>query len=267
MTHDLGRHVYGAAAILAGVLILTWNELHDFVALQALGPTSDHELVVYAAGVAALAGGVALQWRRSAARGAAILGVLYLVYAALFILPILKAPAVFDPWGNFFEQFAILIGAPLVYIRVMPNTSPSAVNAGKIMRILFGICVATFALYQAVHLQYTAQLVPKWVPPGQMFWTIFTTVAFALAALAILTGRQALLASQLLTAMLVVFQLLIWVPAVFVSPRSHANWIENFTNLAIAATAWVLADYLRAEQPVTRHLEAEKQKTAHAEST
>ena len=48
----------------------------------------------------------------------------------------------------------------------------------------------------------TAALVPKWIPPNQMFWTILTTIAFALAAIAILINRQARLATRLMTLML-----------------------------------------------------------------
>jgi hypothetical protein len=78
-----------------------------------------------------------------------------------------------------------------------------------------------------------------------MFWAIATTIAFALAAIAIVSGRQALLASRLLTAMLVLFGFLIWLPALLASPHSHFNWAESTENLAIAAVAWILADYLR----------------------
>jgi hypothetical protein len=51
-----------------------------------------------------------------------------------------------------------------------------------------------------------------------MFWAITTTVALALAAIALLSGRSALLASRLLTAMMVGFGLLVWLPAPFADP-------------------------------------------------
>lgn len=111
-------------------------------------------------------------------------------------------------------------------------------------RILFGICVVSFTLEQAFCLHETADFVPKWMPLGQMFWAIATTVFFALAAIAILSGRQALLASRLLTVMIMGFGFLIWFPALFADPHSHVNWSENFVNLAVAGAAWILADYL-----------------------
>ena len=55
---------------------------------------------------------------------------------------------------------------------------------------LFGICVASFTLEQAFYLGNTASLVPKWLPPNQMFWAEATTVAFALAAVGLLTNDR-----------------------------------------------------------------------------
>jgi hypothetical protein len=105
-----------------------------------------------------------------------------------------------------------------------------------------GICTGSFALEQAIYIDNTAQLVPKWLPPGQMFWAITTTVPFGLAAVALLTNRMALAATRLLTIMLVMFGLLVWIPLLFSDPFSHTNWSECIETFAIAGTAWILAD-------------------------
>jgi hypothetical protein len=81
-----------------------------------------------------------------------------------------------------------------------------------------GICVVSFTLEQLFYLSGTASLVPKWIPPGQMFWAIATTVFFALAAIALLTGPMARLVSGLTTAMIVGFGLLTWLPLLFANP-------------------------------------------------
>jgi len=108
----------------------------------------------------------------------------------------------------------------------------------------FGICVVSFTLEQLFYLSETARLVPKWIPPGQMFWAMATTIAFALAAVALLTGFMARLASRLTTAMIVGFGLLVWLPALFADPHSSLNWAESAETLAIAASAWIVADFL-----------------------
>src|SRR5713226_8911781 len=84
----------------------------------------------------------------------------------------------------------------------------------------------------------------SWLPPSQMFWAVTTTVLFALAAVALLTNRMALLAARLLTMMLLIFWLLVWVPLILSDPHNHTNWSETTETFAIAGAAWILADLL-----------------------
>src|SRR5260370_18855629 len=107
------------------------------------------------------------------------------------------------------------------------------------------MCVLSFTLEQLFYLSATASLVRKWIPPGQVFWAKATTAAFALAAIALLTGFMARLASRLTTAMIVGFGLLVWLPALFANPHSFLKWSEGSETLAIAASAGVVAVFLR----------------------
>jgi hypothetical protein len=186
---------------------------------------------------------VALQWRRSARAGAMALGVVYLFFALRWIPQIVHEPKVFDRWGNFFEQSSLVSGALIVYASAARD-APWAARAARTGVVLFGVCVISFTLEQLLYLGGVADFVPKWLPPGQMFWAIVTTIALALAALAILSGRQALLATQLLTVMFVIFGLLVWLPRLISDPRDHTNWGGNAQNLAITAAAWIVADFL-----------------------
>ncbi len=248
MFRDLGRHVYGTAAVLFGAATIFWHDFNIWQGIAVFGKAPDLQSLVYVAAVAALVGGLAIQWRGIAQIGALVLGALYLLVALGWIPRIGHAPLVYDSWGNFFEQFSIFSGALIIYASLAPVDSARAPRLASIGRICFGVCVISFMLEQAFYLRATADLVPKWLPPGQMFWAIATTVAFALAAIAIWSGRQALLASRLLTAMIVIFGLLVWIPAIIASPHSHFNWSENAQNFAILASAWVLADYLARNQ-------------------
>lgn len=155
---------------------------------------------------------------------------------------IVAAPQLYDRWGNFFEQFSLVTGAVIVYARLSSAWAPEMLN--RIGRMLLGICAASFTLEQAIYLDATAKLVPKWLPPSQMFWAVTTTVLFALAAVALLTNRMALPATRLLTMMIVTFGLLVWVPLLLSDPHSYANWSEVVETFAIAGTACILADLL-----------------------
>ena len=81
-----------------------------------------------------------------------------------------------------------------------------------------------------------------------MFWAIVTTIAFALAAIALLSGRSALLAARSTTVMLIGFGLLVWLPAPFADPHKMINWAGNAQNLAITGAAWIVADFLSQER-------------------
>jgi hypothetical protein len=77
-----------------------------------------------------------------------------------------------------------------------------------------------------------------------MFWAIFTTIALVLAAIALLSRRSALLASRLLTIMMIGFGLLVWLPVLFADPHKLFSWAGNAQNLAITGAAWIVADFL-----------------------
>ena len=230
---NLGRHVFGVAALASGLITLAW---HDYNAWHQL------RFIVYAAAAAQIFGGAMIQFRRTEKTGAVVLVAAYLVFASLCVPGIIAAPRIYNSWGNFFEQFSLLTGAAIVYARLSSAWSRETLH--RIGRILFGVCTASFTLEQAFYLDATANFVPKWIPPSPMFWAVTTTVFFALAAVALLTNRMALLATRLLTMMLMIFGLLVWVPLLFSDAHNHTNWDEIAETFAIAGAAWILADLL-----------------------
>jgi uncharacterized membrane protein YphA (DoxX/SURF4 family) len=239
----LGRHVYGLAAVGFGILALVWHDFNIWQQIRPLGNVPHREILLCIVAAIEIVGGIAILWPKTARVGAVALGTIYFIFALLWLPLFIQKPA-YDRLGNFFEQFSLVSGALIVYASFDLGDS---VRAGKIARlgyIFFGICVISFTLEQLFYLSGTAAFVPKWIPPGQMFWAITTTILFALAAIALLSGHSALLASRLLTAMIVGFGLLIWLPAPFADPHSFLNWGGNAENLAIAGSAWIVADYL-----------------------
>jgi uncharacterized membrane protein YphA (DoxX/SURF4 family) len=251
----LGRHVYGLAAILFGIITLVWHDFNGWQQIRALGNVPHREILVYLAAAVELLGGVAIQFPKTARAGAVALGVLYFIFALLWVPIIAKEPLIYDRWGNFFEQFSIVSGALIVYSTFGRSPSERPTRAAQIGYLFFAICVISFTLEQLFYLSPTASFVPKWIPPGQMFWAVTTTIAFALATIALLAQRVALLASRLLTAMLVGFQLLVWLPAPFADPHKIINWAGNAQNLAITGAAWIVADFLAQNTPSRLPLE------------
>jgi uncharacterized membrane protein YphA (DoxX/SURF4 family) len=244
MKYSLGRYIYGLAAIGFGICAFAWHDINNWQQIKALGSDPHREVFTYIVATVEILGGVAVQWPRTARAGAVALGAVYFTFALLGIPNIIEHPLVYSSFGNFFEQFSLASGAMILYACSGPIAPARTARLAQVGYYSFGICVVSFALEQLFYLSATASLVPKWIPPGQMFWAMATTAAFALAAIALLTGFMARLASRLTTAMIVGFGLLVWLPALFADPHSFLNWAESAETLGIAASAWIVADFL-----------------------
>jgi hypothetical protein len=188
-----------------------------------------------------IAGGIGMQHPRTARLASIVLGVVYLLFSLACIPGIIAAPAVYVHYGSFFEQFSSLCGAIALYAATEANEA-RAVAFGRVARLGLGVCAISFTLSQMLYLAATADLVPAWIPPNQMFWAILTTIAFALAAVAILMNRQARLALRLMTFMLALFGMLVWIPRLIAHPETHLNWSEFGLTFLITGAAWMVAD-------------------------
>jgi len=240
-TAPYGRILFGAAAVLLGAICLVW---HDPGAWQTLaqirrlpfGPAIGACLMALQ-----IAGGIAIQRPRTARPASLVLAAVYALFCLACVPAILASPAVYAAYGSFFEQFSALSGATALYAAAESIPARAAAFA-RAARLGLGLCAVSFILSQVVYFSFTARMVPAWIPPGQTFWAILTTIAFALAALAILANLRARLALRFLTLMLTLFAILVWIPRLLAQPQVHLNWSEFGLTLLIAAAAWTVAD-------------------------
>jgi uncharacterized membrane protein YphA (DoxX/SURF4 family) len=239
---NLGSHVYGIAAIALGLVGLFWR---DFASVwQPVPDTLPHRaLLACIAALLFLLAGIAVQWRRTARFGFPVLAILYSMAALLWLPRVIGFPRMIGTWLGFAEELTLVLAAIIGYASLAPPNSAWS-RTTQIARIIFGLCLVVFGVTHFLALRDTAAFVPKWIPPSQQFWAIFTGVAHLLAGLAIITGVQARLAAYLFAAMLLSFGVLIWLPALFAHPEIHLNWAANCVNLAIAAAGWIVADSL-----------------------
>ncbi|MGH9586859.1 MAG: DoxX family membrane protein [Acidobacteriaceae bacterium] len=246
----LGSHVYGIAAIALGLTGLVWG---DFASVWQPVPASvPHRAVLaYLYAACLLLAGIAAQWRPSARIAVSALAVLYCLPAALWAGRVIQSPGNIGTWGGFGEEVA-LVAAAVIAACFLLSLRPSAAAARLIraLCVVFGLCFIALGVEHFMALAATAAFVPKWIPPNQRFWAMVTGTAHLLAGIAIISGILDLLASRLLTAMIIIFGLLVWLPAVIAQPHVHMMWSANSINLALLAAAWVVADAiaLRREQ-------------------
>src|SRR5580692_1547857 len=195
-----GRIVFGASAVLFGVIALMWHDSDTWQSLSQIWSLPFGTIVGGCLMIAQIACGIGLGCSRTARLASVVVGVVYLLFSLACIPGIIAAPTIYAQYGSFFEQFSLLCGAIAIYAATEANAATAAAF-GRVARLGLGVCAISFTLSQISYLRLTADLVPRWIPPSQMFWATLTTIAFALAALAILVNRQARLAIRLMTLM------------------------------------------------------------------
>jgi uncharacterized membrane protein YphA (DoxX/SURF4 family) len=249
---DYGRILFGVSAVLFGMVSVLWHDSDMWQRLHPL-PVPMAAVVAWILALAQVGGGIALPFRQTARWAAVVLGTVYGLFALVCVPAILRIPPDYGSIVNFFEQFSIVCGAIAVYVEAGGDAARSTMLS-RIAGIGLGVCAVSFAHAQIYYFKYTASLVPTWIPPNQSFWTIATTIAFALVAIAILINRQARLATLLMALMLGLFGLLVWVPAIITAPKDPSNWSEIASNYLMTAAAWLVAGLFPLFTPRMRRL-------------
>jgi uncharacterized membrane protein YphA (DoxX/SURF4 family) len=240
LASTLGIYMYAAGAIFLGLLGLASG---DFATTwQRVGPNVPfRETLAYLTGFIELAAGLALFWSHTARAGALTLTVVYSVFTLLWVPKIIENLSGFDPTGNFFEEFSLVAGGAVLFARFSPASSPIS-RLEFLFARLSGLSAISFGIVHICDMPGLLTWIPHWIPPSQMFWAYVTTIGFFLAAVSILSGIQAPLASRLLTAEIVGFELLVWIPKLLADPRDHFNWAGNAVSVAIAGATWAISD-------------------------
>ena len=245
------RIFFGASAILFGIIALLWHDADTWQNLHQLFKLPLGVVIPLGLMTLQIAGGLGILIPRTARPSALVLCFVYTCFMLACVPAIVAAPAAYGSYPNFFEQLSILCGAVALYAATSANVaSPGALDRNillgfvrpKFIRLGFGLATISFTLTQIVYFRFTVAAVPRWIPPNQKFWAILTTVAFALAALAILINFHARLALRLMALMTALFAALVWVPALVLHPKSHSRWSEFCLTLLITGAAWLLAD-------------------------
>jgi uncharacterized membrane protein YphA (DoxX/SURF4 family) len=244
ITSNLGLYVYGGAAILLGLLGLVSG---DFATMwQNVGPNIPlRALLARLTALIELLGGIALLFPRTARAGALVLTIVYSVFTLIWVPKALVNLGNYDPIGNVFEQFS-LVAAGLVLYAIFSPADSSIARRRTFFVLLFGICPISFGIAHIIDMPGLLGWIPGWLPPAKMFWAYATTIGFFAAAVSILTGIMAPLAARLLTAEIVIFEFLVWIPNLSAAPRNHFNWAGNAICIALAGASWVIADSVSA---------------------
>ena len=249
ITSNLGLYVYGGAAIFLGILGLVSGEFAT--TWQNVGPHVPLRVpLAYLTGFIELAGGIALLFPRTARAGALTLTIVYTVFTLIWVPKAFTNLGNYDPIGNVFEELSLVAAGLVLYATFSPAGS-SIARRRPFFVLLFGICPISFGIVHIIDMPGLLDWIPGWLPPARMFWAYATTLGFFGAAVAILSGTMAPLAARLLTAEIVIFELLVWIPKLSAGPSNHANWAANAICIALAGASWVVSDSISAAAKTT----------------
>ncbi len=212
----------------------------------------------YTSGVVLLSGAIGLLLRRLASRAALALFAYQLVWLAVEGERFPRGPAGLRLWLGFGESLAEPLAATLgcftLHALLVADAAPSRIafirgrHAIRVVEILFGACCVGFGLSHFAYPDFTAGMVPHWLP-ARTGLAYFTGACHVAAGLGLATTVLARLAATLEALMLGAFVVLVHVPS-FASaphwaPSRQIQGTELCLALLIAGSAGVVATALR----------------------
>jgi len=238
---DLGRRVFGAAAIALGLAGLYYR---DFATVWQPVPaeTPGYKALAIAAALLFLASGLALQSKRWSRFGAAVCALLYAIFTILWARRIIGFPQIFATWGGTAEELALVAASVAVIVRHSPIGDERRTILLRLCTATFGVCAIAFGFNHFFNMTITASMVPSWIPPSQWFWALATGLVHVAGGIALLSGFFARPGSRLLVVMYIVFGVVIWAPRLATDPGLPITWTGNAVNLALIGAAWIIAE-------------------------
>jgi uncharacterized membrane protein YphA (DoxX/SURF4 family) len=111
---------------------------------------------------------------------------------------------------------------------------------GFVGKVLYALPFIGFGIENLMDAPEKARMVPSYIPGG-VFWVYFAGVAMILAALAILTGKQAREACLGLVVMLLIFIVAIHLPHLANPQTKATGLIQLYKDTSLMGAALVLA--------------------------
>jgi len=251
---EFGRGLLAFASACLAILCLIYSDNAPLGrSLPAGVPWRD--LWVYGPVIILLAASAGLCFARSALPSAlTITG--YHAFSLVTCLPaILSNPISLGAWYGFCETLTSLTGAVILYAVLRqhsPGSHMPAVSAFavRMAQILFGLTCVFYGWSHFAYADYTASMVPAWLP-ARLGFAYFTGLAHIAAGIGITLGVLPRLAATLEAMMMTLFGLLVWVPSFLARPRPQwatppeNQWSELVVSLLLATAACMVAISLR----------------------
>lgn len=257
----LGHALLALAAAGLAILTLTYR---DFAPIWQPLPAGIpwREIWVCGCGLLVLAASIGLCFSRTALPSTLTIGAYLAAWVVTRAVPVVSKPLTVGAWYGVCEALAPLLAAWILYAilrrpwRVSAQSSITGERAVRAAQILFGLTCVVFGLAHFGYADYTASMVPAWLP-GRLGLAYLTGFGHVAAGVGISAGILPRLAATLEAIMMSLFGLLVWLPSLFAQPPPpwatppQNQWSEIAVTVLLAASAWIVTASLR--NPSWRH--------------
>jgi uncharacterized membrane protein len=209
------------------------------------------EFLVSLCALLSLASGIGLLCRCTAAAAARFLFAYLLLWFTFFKAPgIFLSPTTVGPYESCGETAVIVSGAWLLYAAFSTKRDHrylgfvTGETGIRLARGFYSLALIAFGVSHFAYLQFTASLVPAWLP-SPLTWVYFTGSMYIAAGVGILTRLYARLAATLAMLQMGLFTFLVWVPRVAASTAQAFQWSELTISWTLTASALIVADSYR----------------------
>jgi uncharacterized membrane protein len=246
----VGQFLFAIAAASLAVWSLVYGDF-AWGAQSLLDKIPWRETWVYGSALIVLAASAGVCFPRTAVPSVLTIGAYQAVGAAIAIPQILAEPLSIGAWYPFCEALTVLVGAWILYAILQHRSRRSGIGiasdrAVRAAQVLFGLTCVFYGVSHFAYADYTAQMVPGWLP-GRLALAYITGVGHVAAGLAIVLGILPRLGATLEAIMMSLFGLTVWLPSFFAQPRPkwavppEHQWSEFLLTLMLAASAWIVA--------------------------
>ena len=238
----LGMIGLGVLAMIYGDFALVWQP----VAAWVPGRTA----LAYLSGLLMLACGAGLLFRATAEWSTRIFFPYLIVWALLKVPAVVAAPMMEAVWLGIGELAVLVAGGWTLLARLSGKRGGfvTGENGVRLARILFGVSLLPIGLSHLVYVKETANFVPAWLP-WRIAWAYITGIGQVACGLGVLFSIFPRVAGMAEAAMIGLFTLLVWAPAVWAAPKTRLPWTAFFISWAIAAAAWLVAQNIGLKRP------------------
>lgn len=244
---DFGRILFGLGMVGLGALSLVFGK---FALQWQPVPASLPMWLGYINGGILLAGGLGLLLVR---RVAAVSALALLAYLALWVViqAVNDMAHPLDVGANLalFEDLVLMCGAWIAYATLAEDGMAflKGINGLMAVRILFGIACLVFGLSHFLYADFTAQMVPAFLP-FHLPLAYITGAGHVATGLALISGVLPRLAAVCEAAMMSLFVVLVHIPMVVTPiPAGMAQlfWTMLCVAGGLSGSAWLLAASLK----------------------